>query len=206
MVCAEIAQSLCDELNRRFPSQELLGAFGIIYPQYWMQEGAEASLAQHLSMLKDFYSCAKIVNEVAGGRSYTAPKMLSASILDNQQGLFKLTMKANCEAACAPPFDINPVIKLWRNLSKSRHLCKLISEYFKLAEIGCCLVLGSVEDERCFSNVKFLKSCQRNRLGKHLPLVVRMFGQQYFSLDNFPYKDAIGSWRTAVKFGRQGDV
>jgi hypothetical protein len=113
---------------------------------------------------------------VEGGRAYIAPEMLSTSILDNQQGLFKLTMKANCEAACASLFDINPVIKLWRNLSKSRHLCKLISEYFKLAEIGCCLVLGSVEDERCFSNLKFLKSCQRNRLGKHLPLVVRMFG------------------------------
>jgi hypothetical protein len=143
---------------------------------------------------------------VEGGRAYIAPEMLSTSILDNQQGLFKLTMKANCEAACASLFDINPVIKLWRNLSKSRHLCKLISKYFKLAGIGCCLVLGSVEDERCFSNLKFLKSYQWNRLGKHFPLVVRMFRQQYFSLDNFSYKDAIGSWRIAVKFGWQGDV
>jgi hypothetical protein len=33
-----------------------------------------------------------------------------------------------------------------------------------------------------------------------------MFGQQYFSLDNTPYKDAIGSWRIAVKFGKQVDV
>jgi hypothetical protein len=105
-----------------------------------------------------------------------------------------------------PLLDINPVMKLWHNLSKSRHLCKLISEYFKLAEIGCCLVLGFVEDERCFSNLKFLKSCQRNRLGKHLPLVVRMFGQQYFSLDNFSYKEAIQSWKAAVKVSRQGDV
>jgi hypothetical protein len=130
MACAEIAQSLCDELDRRFPSQELLDAFGIIYPQYWMQEGAEASLAQHLLVLKDFYACAKVVKGVEGGRPYTAPEMLSASNLDNQQGLFKLTMKANCEAACAPLFDINPVIKLWRNLSKSRHLCKLIVRIF----------------------------------------------------------------------------
>jgi hypothetical protein len=34
MACAEIAQSLCNELDQRFPSQELLDAFGIIYPQY----------------------------------------------------------------------------------------------------------------------------------------------------------------------------
>jgi hypothetical protein len=193
----KMAQSLCDELDRRFSSQELLDAFGIIYLQYWMQEGTEESLPHHLAMLKEFYCRAKLVNDgeplVEGGSPYTVPEMLLASTLDNQQGLFKLTMKSNCDGACAPFFNVNPLIKLWRTLSQSRHLYKLISEYFKLAEIGCCLVLGSVEDERCFSNLRFLKSCQRNRLGKHLPLVVRMFGQQYFTLENFPYKDALES-------------
>jgi len=33
--CAKAAQSLCDELDRRFPHQDLLDAFGIIYLQYW---------------------------------------------------------------------------------------------------------------------------------------------------------------------------
>jgi len=61
-------------------------------------------------------------------------------------------------------------------------------------------------DERCFSILKFLKSYHRNRLGKHLPLVVYMFGQKYFLLDNFPYKEAIESWKTVVKVGRQGDA
>jgi hypothetical protein len=107
MVFAEIAQSLCDEFDWRFPSQEVLDAFGIIYPQYWRQEGAEESFSQHLLVLKDFYSRTKVVNEdrplVDGGRPYIAPEMLSASILDNQQGLFKLTMKASYEAACASP-------------------------------------------------------------------------------------------------------
>ena len=137
-------------------------------------------MPQYLAMLKEFYCCAKLVNDgqpfVEGGSPYTVPEMLSTSILDNQQGLFKLTMKASCDSACAPPFNINSLIKLWHTLSHSRHLCKLISEYFKLVEIGCCLVSGFVEDERCFSKMKFFKSCQRNRLGKHLPLVVRMFG------------------------------
>jgi len=115
-------------------------------------------------------------------------------------------MSSNAEAVYSPPFHINHVIKLWKKLGQSLHLRKLIFEYFKLADIGCYLVLGSVEDERCFSNLKFLKSCQRNRLGKHLPLVVRMFGQNYFSLDNFPYTEAIESWKSVVKAGRQGDA
>jgi hypothetical protein len=102
-------------------------------------------------VLKDFYSHAKVVNEdkllVEGVKYYKASELLSVPFLDNQQGFFNRTMKANCEVAFAPPFNINVVIKLWRNHSKSRHLYKLILEYFKLTEIGCCLVLGSVEDE-----------------------------------------------------------
>jgi hypothetical protein len=85
-------------------------------------------------VLKELYSRIKLVNEgkplVEGGSSYMASEMLSASTLDNQQGLFKLTMKANCEAACAPPFHINPLIKLWCTLLQSKHLYKLIFEYF----------------------------------------------------------------------------
>ena len=124
----------------------------------------------------------------------------------HQQSLFKITMKANCESACALSLTTNPLIKLWKSLSTSRHLGKLISKYFKLAEIRVSLVLGFVEDERYFSNLKFLKSCQRNKLEKHLPLVVRMFGQQYYTLENFPYKKALESWKNVVKVGKQGDV
>jgi len=207
-VDAEIAQSLCDELDRHFPQQELLDVFGIIYLQYWKQEGVEESFPQHLLVLKSFYYHAKSVNASVGGvgQTHTIAKMLSATNLDNQQGLFKVTMQANAEATCSPPFHVNPMIKLWRSLSQSWHLQKLIFEYFKVVEIGCCMVLGSVEDERCFSTLKFLKSCQCNRLGKHLPLVVHMFGQKYYTLDNFPYKDAINSWKNVVKVGRHGDV
>jgi hypothetical protein len=205
-----MAQSLSDELDRRFPQQELLDAFGIVYPQYWKQPGADDSFSHHLAVIKKFYCHSKVLNAgkplYEGGGSHTASEMLSGSMLDNQQGLFRTTMKANCDAACSLASNINPLILLWRNLSESRHLCKLISEYFKLAEIGCCLVLGSVEDERCFSTLKFLKSCHRNRLGKHLPLVVQMFGQKFYTLESFPYKEAIESWKNAGKVGRHGDI
>ena len=54
----------------------------------------------------------------------------------------------------------------------------------KLAKMDSVLVLGSVEDERCFSALKFFKSYQRNRLGKHLPLAARIFGQKFFIKEN----------------------
>jgi hypothetical protein len=52
---SEIVQSLSDEMDARFPQHDILDASGIIYPQYWMQEGADASFQQHLSVLKAFY-------------------------------------------------------------------------------------------------------------------------------------------------------
>ena len=76
-----------------------------------------------------------------------------------------------------------------------------------LLSLMCFMPL--LNDVHClikFSTLKFLKSCHRNRLEKHLPLVVRIFGQQYFSLKNFPFTKAIDSWRDVVKKGRQGDV
>jgi hypothetical protein len=124
--------------------------------------------------------------------------------LQIQQGLFKVTMRANTEAAYTPPFLVNLLVKLWRQLTSSRYLCKLNLEYEKLAKIGNVLVFGFVEDERCFSSLKFLKSCQRNRLGKHLPLVVHMFRQKYYSLEDFPYSETIDSRRQVKKLGRQG--
>ena len=86
-------------------------------------------------------------------------------------------MKSNWEVVYALPFTINPLIKMSRTLFALRHLQKLILDYFKLVELRSVLVLGSVEDKHCFPILKFLKSCYRNRLEKHLPLVVRMFRQ-----------------------------
>jgi hypothetical protein len=47
-------------------------------------------------------------------------------------------------------------------------------------------VMGSVEDERTFSILNYMKSKVRNNLDKHLDLVVRMFGQSFYDLKTFP--------------------
>jgi hypothetical protein len=48
------------------------------------------------------------------------------------------------------------------------HCCSLICEYMKVANIVVTDVLGSVEDERTFSTLKFMKLKLRNSLGGHL--------------------------------------
>ncbi len=56
------------------------------------------------------------------------------------------------------------------------------------------MVLGSVEDECCFSTLFFLKSKLHNRLIKHLDLIVRMFVDDHYTLDSFPFGDAMKDW------------
>jgi hypothetical protein len=65
----------------------------------------------------------------------------------------------------------------------------------KLVEITLVLIGGSVEDERTFSIVKWVKNPQRNRLqGDNLDACVRVHGQTWFDLKTFPYEMALESW------------
>jgi hypothetical protein len=48
-------------------------------------------------------------------------------------------------------------------------------KWLKLMELSMAMVLGNVRDERCFSNLRFMKSKLKNKLTTHLDLVVKMF-------------------------------
>jgi len=61
------------------------------------------------------------------------------------------------------------------------------------------MVPGSVEDERMFSAMKYLRNPQRNRLQQqHLTCCARGFKSE-FSVESFPYSAAIGEWLSVKK-------
>jgi hypothetical protein len=70
-----------------------------------------------------------------------------------------------------------------------------LSEFMKVAKIAIIVVFGSVEDERTFSMLGFMKSKLHNRLGRHLDTTVKMFSQPFYQQDTFPYNNAIAHWR-----------
>jgi len=58
----------------------------------------------------------------------------------------------------ANPIFVNPITRLWQVIHASQLMAHSFPEYLKLAEIAMILhVLGSIEDEHCFSLVFFLK-------------------------------------------------
>ncbi|KAG0572340.1 hypothetical protein KC19_VG086600 [Ceratodon purpureus] len=55
----DAAEKLIYELEARFPSSELVDAFGIVYPQYWLAADADDNFVRHLSVIKDHYGQVK---------------------------------------------------------------------------------------------------------------------------------------------------
>jgi hypothetical protein len=87
-------------------------------------------------------------------------------------------------------FDENLLIKLCQLLGANEVRSGRIGQYNKLAKMGIVMVMGSVEDERTFSSVAFLKSRDRNSLLKnHLSVVVGTYSQKLYMMENFPYAE-----------------
>ncbi|KAJ9522223.1 hypothetical protein QJQ45_008050 [Haematococcus lacustris] len=98
------------------------------------------------------------------------------------------------------------ISQLWQSLSKQPITALEISEYGRLAELAMVMVPGSVEEERMFSAMAYLKDDTRNRLNEeHLNVCARAFHTVTHGVSDFPYHEAIGVWLDAAnKKGRYG--
>jgi hypothetical protein len=62
------------------------------------------------------------------------------------------------------------------------------------------MVPGSVEDERMFSTLKYIRNPQHNRLqAQHLTCCARGFKSSALSVEDIPYPEAILEWFSAKK-------
>jgi hypothetical protein len=107
-------------------------------------------------------------------------------------------MKSNATTCMAPPFDTNPLMRMWCLVTTFWILVYKFPKYVKLVELAMVQIVGSVEDERCFFTLAFMKSKLCNMLITHLPLVVHMFAQWFYIMQNFPYAKCIEQWPTHV--------
>jgi hypothetical protein len=66
----------------------------------------------------------------------------------------------------------------------------------KLAEVLVVMVVGSVEDERLFSHMKYIKVDERHLLGLAiLKAALKEAVHTLFDHDTFPIEDALKVWR-----------
>ncbi len=79
-----------------------------------------------------------------------------------------------------PPFNLNTLC-IWTTILAFRALTHSFLEYFKLVKMAIVHVLGSVEEECCFSTLAFLNSKLQFTLNPHLPFVVGIYNQKFFT-------------------------
>ncbi|KAJ9508209.1 hypothetical protein QJQ45_021582 [Haematococcus lacustris] len=97
-----------------------------------------------------------------------APALLDQQKLSAQQSAFVEVMRCQAEhrvelsSAAANP--AKETTKLWRYLAGQPITKADILEYIKLAELALVMTPGSVEEERMFSDMAYLKDDTRNRL------------------------------------------
>jgi hypothetical protein len=61
-------------------------------------------------------------------------------------------------------------------------------------------VFGFVGDNHTFNMFNFMKNWLQNQLSVHLDLCSRFYNQQFFTLQNFPYDQAIAQWQGKTRY------
>lgn len=200
---ADAARCVLDSIAGRFPDPGLLVALCIIYPQHWAGSGKGTAittlnrddLRQHIATICTHYGRPMPV----GVDGVEVPALLSRDGLVKQGGAFLHDVKAtSCvimkqydeavkRAGGAHMYEgPSPASMFWRVLAVGQGRIKF-PEYVKLAKLTLTMVGGSIEEERSFSSMNYIKSLIRNRLQEnHLnctvrPFVMRSFFQQMIS-------------------------
>lgn len=164
---------------------------GFVYPQYWLNPAiVKGSFLLHLSVIKSTFG---VVHRIAKG-------IMFLPLLDSGYAwcailILQVHYDPQCKGIMTKQCDLSLIFRLWK---KIHFVIILIEKLIKLAKIAMLQVLESIEYERTFSNLSFMKNKLQNQLIVHLDLCVKMFSHNFFILLNFHYDEAIALWKEVV--------
>jgi hypothetical protein len=93
-----------------------------------------------------------------------------------------------------------PTVSFWHTGSNSVELKCSLSDWLSLANTALVQVFGSVEEERLFSKLAFIKEERRNRLlSDHLNACLVLATQRMWAFRDFPFLRAVQKWFEAKK-------
>ncbi|KAJ9520685.1 hypothetical protein QJQ45_007546 [Haematococcus lacustris] len=191
---AATADAVVRDLHSRFLPPEHAKGLAIVYAHYWDKQPSDEDFLERLAIVK-----ARYCMDATLANGQLAPALLDQQKLSAQQSAFVEVMRCQAEhrvelsSAAANP--AKETTKLWRYLAGQPITKADILEYIKLAELALVMTPGSVEEERMFSAMAYLKDDTRNRLHEcHLNVCARVFSSNQFDLDTFPDERAISKW------------
>ncbi len=148
----------------------------------------EASFFLHLEVIMSFY----YVSQITFNSKLLVVAPLDKLKLESQTSLFKITMFHNfSKISKKDGKECNHLKLMWLIVLGFKVLILGIFEYVKLAKLAVCQILGFVENECCSNTLSFMKGKFCNRFITHHDVCVRMFSQDFYNLESFPYTKAI---------------
>ncbi len=134
-----------------------MDTMGLVYHQYRFQNECGEIFMKHIKFINIQYC-------YGWKFDMQSPSILCVEVNYWEVSLFKASMKTNVDNALKPPHVINPLTKLWHYLVRNVHLRSTFLEYLKLAKIAIVQIIGSMDDERMFWTLNFMKSNIQNKL------------------------------------------
>ena len=203
--CTEMALAFIADVQLRFPAVPLLEALTIAYPHYWYSAHGDDvgdTLEESLHELKDTFCVGKTITvpatEDSAEEVVQCEGLLDADTLDLQSEQFRrLAGQCASRAMTTDKSDAEKVTLFWKLMTDNPVWRIAVSEFIKVGEIALTMVGGSVEDERAFSAMSFLKNTLRNRLDTHLEVCMRLKMQDHYTVSDFPYHAAYNWWLRA---------
>lgn len=206
----QAAQMVLDDLTTRYPSDALLSALQLADPRFWQgqqQPGGSytpptlAEVRERLAVLKQQFGTACTTD--AG---LVVPPKLGVAHMEEQLANFCGDAHASAKKAFdrvrRKELDEDKLTRwFWRDLQQIPALRVACDEWLTFARLALTIVPGSVEAERAFSALTYIKNSMRNRLGhEHLNACMLAFTQHWFDISTFPYKDALEAWYAAKQW------
>lgn len=145
----------------------------------------ELTFLNHLAILKPKF-CHPRLTYASDAYGTLVGNLLDPTLFDQQASFFTITMKNNSHGALHMPPNYNHTTKLWGCLASNAIVAANFLEYLKLVELAIVMVLGSVENEKTFSIINFMKFNLCNHLTFHLDLVIILHAQKIYKLETFP--------------------
>ena len=191
------AELLLADLKKRFPPNVRLSAFAVLQPGFWFRNRA---VADDEDSRAEFIKSGKKKFDVLVGR-YGAlnvqvgvehiPAIIDASNANAEWDSLEVLM----ESCMRFPSDACPTTaEFWKSHLQNDAITARMPEIVKLVRIMLLAPTGSVENERSFSDMNFLKDDKRNSLGED-HLNDSMHGWRCrFGVNDFPYEAALGAW------------
>lgn len=179
--CKSVVAHVVEDFKERFPACPLLDALSIIHKNFWENQVCDRTEEEEEEFKKLMNAHLDVLIKWVGERKGGKAPLVDAAKLRQSLDYF-------CDFMAVHHLSFDLTSDMWAHINGSITLANKLSEFIVLAKLALLIPIGSIENEREFSKVSFIKNDRRNRLQPtHLEACMLIAGTNH-SLESFAKK------------------